>query len=125
MTGPGGRPSISWPTSCAPRCAGAARAGRRPEAYRLAIALAELSFARGFPGESQRRYEQAAGIAPDAGQAAAALRWAAGAAKSRHFGNDALRLLQEAAEAAVRAGDRAGAARTWPRRPRCTAARWG
>ena len=46
---------------------------RRPEAYRLAIALAELSFTRGFPGESQRRYEQAAGLAPDADHAAAAL----------------------------------------------------
>jgi len=40
----------------------------------------------------------------------AALRWAAGAAKSRHFGDDAFRLHQAAAEAAVRAGDRAGAA---------------
>ena len=75
----------------------AAHAERRPEAYRLAIALAELCFARGFPGESQRRYEQAAGLAPDASHAAAALRCAAGAAKSRHFGDDALRLLQEAA----------------------------
>ena len=72
--------------------------------------LAELSFARGLPGESQRRYEQAAGLAPDAGHAATALRCAAGAAKSRHFGDDALRLLQAAADAAVRAGDRAGAA---------------
>src|SRR5258708_38565949 len=72
--------------------------------------LAGLAFARGLPGESQRRYEQAAELAADAGQAAAALRWAAGAAKSRHFGNDALRLQLAAAEAAVRAGDRAGAA---------------
>jgi len=88
----------------------AARAQRRPEAYRLAIGLAGLSFARGFPGESQRRYEQAAGLAPDAGHAADALRRAAGAAKSRHFGDDALRLLQAASDAAVRAGDRAGAA---------------
>jgi predicted ATPase/DNA-binding CsgD family transcriptional regulator len=83
---------------------------RRPEAYRLAIALAGLSFTRGFPGESQRRYEQAAGLAPDAGHAAAALRRAAGAAKARHFGDDALRLLQEAADAAVEAGDNPGAA---------------
>jgi predicted ATPase/DNA-binding CsgD family transcriptional regulator len=88
----------------------AARQARRPEAYRLAMALAELSFARGFPGESQRRYEQAAGLAPDAGHAAAALRCAAGAAKSRHFGSDALRLLQEAADAAIRAGEAATAA---------------
>ncbi|HWM95455.1 MAG TPA: LuxR C-terminal-related transcriptional regulator, partial [Streptosporangiaceae bacterium] len=88
----------------------AARSERRPEAYRLAIALAELSFARGFPGESQRRYEQAAGLAPDPGPAATALRCAAGAAKSRHFGSDALRLLQEAADAAIRAGEAATAA---------------
>jgi predicted ATPase/DNA-binding CsgD family transcriptional regulator len=88
----------------------AARSERRPEAYRLAIALAELSFARGFPGESQRRYEQAAGLAPDPGHAAIALRCAAGAAKSRHFGSDALRLLQEAADAAIRAGEAATAA---------------
>jgi predicted ATPase/DNA-binding CsgD family transcriptional regulator len=88
----------------------AGRTRCRPEAYRLAIGLAELSFSRGFPGESQRRYEQAAALAPDAGHAAAALRCAAGAAKSRHFGDDALRLHQEAADAAVRAGDRAGAA---------------
>ena len=88
----------------------AARAQHRPEAYRLAIALAELSFARGFPGESQRRYEQAAGLAPDAAHTAAALRCAAGAAKSRHFGDDALRLLQEAADAAVRAGEADAAA---------------
>ena len=81
-----------------------------PRAYRLAIALAELTFARGLPGESQRRYEQAAELAADAGQAAAALRYAAGAAKSRHVGDDAFRLHQAAAEAAIRAGDRAGAA---------------
>ena len=80
------------------------------EAYRLAIALAELSFARGYPGESQRRYEQAAALAPDPGHAATALRCAAGAAKSRHFGDDALRLLLQAADAAVRAGEAAGAA---------------
>ena len=88
----------------------AARPERRPEAYRLAIALAELCFARGFPGESQRRYEQAAGLAPDGGHAAAALRCAAGAAKSRHFGDDALRLLLQAADAAIRAGEAATAA---------------
>jgi hypothetical protein len=88
----------------------AARPDRRPEAYRLATRLAGLSFTRGFPGESQRRYEQAARLAPDAGHAAAALRSAAGAAKSRHFGDDALRLLQEAADAAVQAGEVADAA---------------
>ena len=89
----------------------AARAARRePQAYQLAIALAELTFARGLPGESQARYEQAAELAADGGHAAIALRGAAGAAKSRHFGDDALRLHLAAADAAVRAGDRAGAA---------------
>jgi hypothetical protein len=82
----------------------------RPEAYRLAIGLAELTFARGMPGESQRRYEQAAELAADDLASADALRSAAGAAESRHFGNDALRLRRAAADAAVRAGDRAGAA---------------
>ncbi|HEX5579398.1 MAG TPA: ATPase, partial [Candidatus Limnocylindria bacterium] len=42
--------------------------------------------------------------------AAAAWRNAAGAAESRHVGTDALRLRRAAADAAVRAGDRAGAA---------------
>jgi predicted ATPase/DNA-binding CsgD family transcriptional regulator len=83
---------------------------RRPESYRLAIGLAHLSFVRGMPGESQRRYEQAAGLADDDAAAADALRSAAGAAESRHFGNEALRLRQRAADAALRAGDRAGAA---------------
>lgn len=82
----------------------------RPEAYRLAIGLAELSFTRGMPGESQRRYEQAAGLAADDLAAADALRGAAGAAESRHVGTEALRLRRCAADAALRAGDRAGAA---------------
>ena len=43
----------------------AGNARYRAEAYRLAICLAELSFARGMPGESQRRYEQAAELAAD------------------------------------------------------------
>jgi predicted ATPase/DNA-binding CsgD family transcriptional regulator len=85
-------------------------AGSGGEAYQLAIALAELTFARGLPGESQRRYEQAAELAADAGHAAAALHCAAGAALSRHVGDDAFRLYQAAADAAVHAGDEAGAA---------------
>ena len=90
--------------------AAAGHAGYRAEAHRLAIILADLSFTRGMPGESQRRYEQAAELAADDGAAAAALHRAAGAAESRHFGNDALRLHRAAADAAVRAGDRAAAA---------------
>ncbi len=89
----------------------AGHADRRPQAYRLATRLAELTFVRGMPGESQRRYEQAAGLAPDDCAAAAALHCAAGAAETRHFGNDAMRLRRAAADAALRAGDRAGAAR--------------
>jgi predicted ATPase/DNA-binding CsgD family transcriptional regulator len=82
----------------------------RPDAYRLAIGLAELSFTRGMPGESQRRYEQAAELAADDMAAAGALRSAAGAAESRHFGNEAQQLRRAAADAALRAGDRAAAA---------------
>ncbi|PZS29853.1 MAG: ATPase, partial [Pseudonocardiales bacterium] len=88
----------------------AGNADYRPEAYRLAIGLAELSFTRGMPSESQRRYQQAAGLAPDDLSSADALRSAAGAAESRHFGNEALQLRRAAADAALRAGDRAGAA---------------
>jgi predicted ATPase/DNA-binding CsgD family transcriptional regulator len=82
----------------------------RSEAFRLAIRLAELSLARGMPGESQGRYEQAAELAADASAAAAALHCAAGAAEIRHFGTDALRLRRAAADAAIRSGDRAAAA---------------
>ncbi len=79
-------------------------------AYRLSLALAHLSFVRGMPGESQRRYEQAAGLTSDDREAADALRCAAGAAESRHVGTQALRLRAAAAETALRSGDRAGAA---------------
>ena len=82
---------------------------QRDVAYRVSLLLAELSFARGRPGESQRRYELAAELAPDDGARAAALRMAAGAAEARQFGNEALRLRPMAAEAALRAGDRTGA----------------
>ena len=88
----------------------AASAQYRPDAHWLAVRLAELSFARGLPGESQRRYEQAAELAADDSTTATALRNAAGAAKSRHFGNEAIRLHRAAADAALRAGDRAAAA---------------
>lgn len=83
----------------------------RPLAYQLAICLAELSFVRGMPGESQHRYEQAAGLAETGDAAAAALHCAAGAAAARFFGNEALRLYRAAADAALRAGDPATAAR--------------
>lgn len=80
-------------------------------AYRLAICLAELSFVRGMPGESQHRYEQAASLAETGDAAAAALHCAAGAAAARFFGNEARRLYRAAADAALRAGDPATAAR--------------
>jgi predicted ATPase/DNA-binding CsgD family transcriptional regulator len=95
------RGALAWAAGQAEYC---------PEGHRLAIGLAELTFTRGMPGESQRRYEQAAELAGDDMRAAGALRCAAGAAESRHFGNDALRLRRAAADAAIRAGDRAGAA---------------
>ncbi len=88
----------------------AANAQYRSAAFGLATRLAELSFARGMPGESQVRYKQAAGLAADDRAAAAALHSAAGAAEVRHFGNEALRLRRAAADAAIRAGDRAAAA---------------
>lgn len=90
------------------RAALAAAAG--PDAYELALRLAERCFAEGRPGEAQRRYEQAAAAAPDDRAAAEAWRNAAGAAQARHFGDDSLRLRRRAADAALRAGDRAGAA---------------
>jgi predicted ATPase/DNA-binding CsgD family transcriptional regulator len=93
------RAALSW-----------AAAHDRPEAYELATTLAHLSFLRGTPSESQRRYEQAAELAPDDRAAADALRAAAGAAESRHVGDDAVRLRETAAGLAALAGDRAGAA---------------
>jgi hypothetical protein len=83
---------------------------QRDPAYQASLLLAELSFDRGRPGESQRRYELAAELAPDDTARAAALRMAAGAAEGRQFGNEALRLRELAAEAALRSGDRTGAA---------------
>ena len=87
-----------------------AASGYSMKAYRLAFALANVCFLRGLPSESQRRYEQAAELAADDAAAADALRSAAGAAESRNLGEDALRLRMLAVEAAIRAGDRAGAA---------------
>lgn len=76
----------------------------------LAETLAELLFLRGRPAEAQRRYEQAAGYASAEAERARLKRLAAGAAASRMVGNDALRLLGEAAAHAVAADDRTGAA---------------
>jgi predicted ATPase/DNA-binding CsgD family transcriptional regulator len=89
----------------------AASPQQRPQAFRLAMCLAELSFLRGLPGESQRRYEQAADLSESDVATVAALRSAAGAAAARNFGNDAVRLYSLAADAALRAGNPAAAAR--------------
>ncbi|MEE6261704.1 ATP-binding protein [Plantactinospora sonchi] len=82
----------------------------RADAYRLAVALAELAFTRNLVGESQQRYEQAAALTDDLSAAAVALRCAAAVAGCRLLGDDMYRLHRAAADAAGRAGDRAGAA---------------
>jgi hypothetical protein len=84
---------------------------RRRRAAELAAQLAGLLFVRGRPAQAQRRYEQAAELAEKASERAAQLRMAAGAAASRFMGDDALRLLRMAADAAMSVGDRVGAAR--------------
>jgi predicted ATPase/DNA-binding CsgD family transcriptional regulator len=88
----------------------AATPSQRADGYRLAIRLAELCFARGLPGEAQRRYEQAAALAADDHAAASALHNAASAAEIRHFGGEAIRLHRACAAAALQAGDRPRAA---------------
>jgi predicted ATPase/DNA-binding CsgD family transcriptional regulator len=89
----------------------AGQEGRRVHAAELAAELAGLLFLRGRPAQAQRRYEQGAELAATATERAALLRLAAGAAASRFAGDDALRLFRMAADAALRVGDRAGAAR--------------
>ncbi|QKV90759.1 AAA family ATPase [Streptomyces sp. NA02950] len=76
---------------------------RRADAHGLAVSLAELAFSRNLLGESQQRYEQAAGLAAAAG--GAALRQAASVAGCRRLGDDMFRLHRAAGEAARRAGD--------------------
>ena len=84
---------------------------RRAQAAELAAELAGLLFLRGRPAQAQRRYEQAADLATTVTERVSCLRLAAGSAASRFAGDDALRLLRTAADAAVSVGDRAGAAR--------------
>jgi predicted ATPase/DNA-binding CsgD family transcriptional regulator len=88
----------------------AAAPGQRADGYRLAIRLAELCFARGLPGEAQRRYEQAAALAAGEHDALSALRNATSAAEIRHFGGEAIRLHRACADTALRARDRPCAA---------------
>jgi predicted ATPase/DNA-binding CsgD family transcriptional regulator len=82
----------------------------RADAYRLALSLADLAFTRNLAGESQQRYEQAAALTGDPAATAAALRSAAAVAGCRQLGDDMYRLHRAAADAADRAGDKAGAA---------------
>lgn len=83
----------------------------RGAAHDVATVLAALCHRRGMPAEGQRRSEQAAGLAATDGQAAEALRRAAGSAMALHSGDDGIRLYRAAAEAAVRAGEPTLAAR--------------
>jgi predicted ATPase/DNA-binding CsgD family transcriptional regulator len=89
----------------------AAEPAHRAEAHTLAVRVAELFFARGRPREAQRRFEQSADLAADPREAAEDLARAAAAAAIRHFGGEAIRLHRSCAEALVRAGDGAAAAR--------------
>lgn len=82
---------------------------RRAQAAKLAAELAGLLYARGRPAQAQQRYEQAANLATSAVDRIAYLRLAAGTAASRYAGNDTLRYLRSAADAALETGDRAGA----------------
>ncbi|MBB5787537.1 LuxR C-terminal-related transcriptional regulator [Jiangella mangrovi] len=75
-----------------------------PSAMEVALLVGRLCHRRGLPGEAQRRFEQAAALAPDDASEAAALRLAAGSARSRLAGADALRLHLAAAAAAERSG---------------------
>src|SRR5690242_20544083 len=89
----------------------AGQESRQAQAAELAAELASLLFLRGRPAQAQRRYEQGAELAATATERVALLRLAAGTAASRFAGDDALRLFRIAADAAVTAGDRTGAAR--------------
>ncbi|WP_103941548.1 ATP-binding protein [Thermomonospora echinospora] len=85
---------------------------QRADAYRLALSMAELAFARNLLGEAQQRFEQAARLADaDDAAGAVALRHAAAVAGCRRLGDDMFRLHRAAAKAARRAGDTAGAGR--------------
>ncbi|PZF82849.1 hypothetical protein C1I92_15210 [Jiangella anatolica] len=82
-------------------------------AAETALLVGRLCHRRGLPAEAQRRFEQAAALSPDDAATADALRLAAGSARTRLAGDDALRLHLAAAAAAERAGDRVAAARQY------------
>jgi predicted ATPase/DNA-binding CsgD family transcriptional regulator len=87
------------------------RPQQRADAGRFAQHLAHLCFTRNSIAESQMRYEQAAALADDPATAASMLRHAASAAGCQMRGDDMHRLRRAAADAALRSGDRAAAAR--------------
>ena len=93
----------------------AADGGNDASAGRLAEQLARQLLLRGNLAEAQRRYEQAAQHAAPGPERIRLLRLAAGTAAARVTGNDTLRLLDEAAAAAVASGDLDSAAecRAW------------
>jgi predicted ATPase len=88
----------------------AGRPAWRDEARRLAVRVAELSYARGRLSEAQERYEEAAALADTPAEVAEAHHLAAAVAWGRHDGEEAIRLFRRAAEAAREAGDPARAA---------------
>jgi predicted ATPase/DNA-binding CsgD family transcriptional regulator len=88
----------------------AARPDERPRAVEGAALLASVCFTRGLLAECQRRYEQVAELAGPGVVRIEALMDAAGAALSRHFGNEALRLLAEVRDSALAVGARDRAA---------------
>jgi predicted ATPase/DNA-binding CsgD family transcriptional regulator len=89
--------------------AGLAWAVGRPElrddAHRLALLQGSLTFLRGLPAEAQRRFEEAATLSDDPAARVSALNDAAGAAMSRHVGNDSFRLWRQAADIAAASSD--------------------
>jgi predicted ATPase/class 3 adenylate cyclase len=80
------------------------RSEYRAEARTLAQTLADLTFQRSLPVESQRRYEQAGALTDDPAERIAILDDAAGAAICRYGADDAMRLWREAAQVALGAG---------------------
>ncbi|MFC4948580.1 ATP-binding protein [Pseudonocardia sp. GCM10023141] len=83
----------------------------REDACAVADLLAALCHRRGLIGESQRRYEQAAGLATNRHDAALALHRAAGCAQPRLAGDDMIRLHRAAAAEYLAAGEPVAAAR--------------
>jgi hypothetical protein len=81
------------------------RPERRGDAHRLALLQGSLTFLRGMPAEAQRRFEEAATLSDDPAARVSALNDAAGAAMSRHVGNDTFRLWRRAADIAAASGD--------------------